>query len=303
MTLPSMPHLGPKILVIIPARGGSKGIPKKNLALLNGKPLLQYTIDAAKKASVSDMVAFGIPESEYTKPRIDTVIVSSDYKEILEYVSGYGYLDQNGDYKVIKYLVPELVKANIYHDGAYPYHGPTTYAMARPAEISTDASLCEDVVLHVLKNYKPQGYMRPVKASDVFEYIMLLQPTSPLRDASIITKCIEQLHTYKASSLITVKKMEDSPYKAIRFDEKGNLGPVMGIKEYLTKSRQELPECFIPNGAVYIVKTDLFLKTRSFFHKDTQLFIMDKERSLDIDTPKDLILAEEYLKSLHERAT
>ncbi len=254
MTLPQVHNIGKRILAIIPARGKSKGIPLKNIHPVNGKPLIYYTIEAAKGVPKKLFCEVYEEYEEYEKPIIMDVVVSSDDDRILSYAKDNGV-------SIIK----------------------------RPEEISGDSSICEEVVTHCIKEYK--------KKAIKFDYIMLLQPTSPLRGSEIITRCIEQLNKFKShSSLITVFKNEHSPYKAVKLNKKGELESAFGVKEYLTRSRQELPETFMPNGAVYIVETELFMSTKSFFHKDTQLFIMDREQSVDIDTLADVDKVEEYMR-------
>lgn len=224
-------------LAIIPARAGSKGIKNKNMTLVNGRPLIQYTLDCSLEL-----------KNENIK-----IAISSNDENLLNFINNNGY------------------------------HKSCSF-ISRPHHLCQDHSTCEEAVLHSIDFFR--GKRLP--ANKTFDYIILLQPTSPLRTADTIKKCIEQVLKTSASSLVSVCKTKHSPYKMVRINKKGEMEPVCGVKDYLTKSRQELPDVFIPNGAVYIVKTDIFVKTKSFFHKDTQLYVMPDRESIDIDTMQDV---------------
>lgn len=130
-----------RVLAIIPARGGSKGIPKKNIIDLAGKPLIAWTIEAS-----------------YCSKYITKTIVSSDSDEILE-------VAKNHNSNILK----------------------------RPDELATDISSSEIVVKHAIENMEEK-----------FDYIVLLQPTSPLRDTTDIDCAFENLFCSNATALISV---------------------------------------------------------------------------------------------------
>jgi CMP-N-acetylneuraminic acid synthetase len=123
-----------KIIAIIPARGGSKGLPRKNIKLLLGKPLVAWTIEQAKN-------------SKY----VNKVVVSTEDKEIAEISRGYGA------------EVPFL----------------------RPKELARDDSPTIDAILHALNWFEESG--------EYFDIVVLLEPTSPLRDVEDKDKCVEIL--------------------------------------------------------------------------------------------------------------
>ena len=220
-----------KVLAIIPARGGSKGLPRKNIIDIAGIPLISWTI----KASLN---------SKY----ILKTIVSSDSEEILEIAIKYG---------------AEIIK--------------------RPDEFATDTSSSEVVVKHVLESIEEK-----------FDYIVLLQPTSPLRDANDIDNAFEKLFSSKANALISVCEYDNKILKAFK---ENKFGYIEGISnnQYPFMRRQDLPKTYMSNGAIYIINVEEFLKNENFFTDKTISYEMSLEKSLDIDTLKDLEKVEKYI--------
>lgn len=217
------------VLAVIPARGGSKGVPKKNIKILVDKPLIAYTINAAKG-------------SRY----INKIIVSTDDAEIKEVSKQY-------DAEVID----------------------------RPKELAGDFSPSIDVVLHVLKNI---GNIKP-------DLVILLQPTSPLRTSEDIDNAIELfLNSKDALSLISITNYEKPPFWALKL--KDNLISPMFGEKYFKMMRQELPEAYKPNGAIFIARPETLLKYKTYYTQKTLGYIMPYERSIDIDTEFDFKLAE-----------
>ena len=213
-----------KVLAIIPARGGSKGLLGKNIIDLAGKPLITWTIEASL-------------DSKY----ITKTIVSSDSDAILEVAKRYS---------------SDILK--------------------RPDELATDISSSEVVVKHAIESMEEK-----------FDYIVLLQPTSPLRDTVDIDSAFEKLFTLDATALISVCELENKILKAFKENEFGYIESISNNK-YPFMRRQDLPKTYISNGAIYIIKVDEFLKNNSFFTDKTISFVMDEVKSLDIDTNEDL---------------
>lgn len=224
----------PKTIAIIPARGGSKGIPRKNVRLLAGKPLVCYAIEKAL-------------ESKY----IDTVVVSTEDGEIAE---------------VSKKCGAEILK--------------------RPEELAEDKTPTMDVVFHVLGSFEQNEYMDPI--------IVLLQPTSPLRDVEDIDGAIELFLNADCESVVSVCEVSHSPYWCLKI-EKGYLKPLFGNKYFGTR-RQELETTYMPNGAIYVLTPRTLYKYKSFYCDCTIPYIMPTERSIDIDTRLDFMLAELLIK-------
>jgi len=222
-----------KFLAVIPARGGSKRLPNKNILDLCGKPLIAWSIEAAKK-------------SKY----IDKVVVSSDRDKILEIAKEYG-----------------------------------VEALKRPDFLATDTASSVDVVKHVIENY-PE-----------FEYIVLLQPTSPLRNEKHIDEAIELLKKRKADAVISVCEVNHSPLWSNTLPK--NFSMENFLKDDIKNKRsQDLPKYYRLNGAIYISKTDKFLEQNTFFlDKNIFAFVMERKNSVDIDDVVDFKLAEVLIKN------
>lgn len=214
------------VLAIIPARGGSKGVPRKNVRPLAGKPLVAWTIEEAKK-------------SKY----IDRLILSSEDDEIIGAARSYGC------------EVP----------------------FKRPQDLALDHTPGIDPVLHALSAL-PEKY----------DYIVLLQPTSPLREASDIDGCLSYCLQYEAPACVTVTDPDKSPYWAYSVDYKMAMRPLIERENPEAARRQELPRLYVLNGAVYAAESQWLIKSMTFLTKETVAYFMPRERSVDIDTELDL---------------
>lgn len=153
----------------------------------------------------------------------------------------------------------------------------------RPSDISTDESPTADAVLHALSTL----------AGDSFEpeVIVLLQPTSPLRNAFDIDSALKLFEEKNCSSVISVCESSHPPFWALTVanDKPGSL---MGW-EFFKKRRQDLPKTYFPNGAIFIIRTKDFLSNKTFYIQDSLAFYeMPDERSIDIDNLIDFKLAE-----------
>lgn len=214
-----------KVLALITARGGSKGLPRKNVLLAGGKPLLAWTVDAAISAEC-----------------VDRVVLSSDDHEIMDAARSAG----------------------------------CDVPFCRPAHLASDVATSIDVVLHAL-NQLP-GY----------EYVVLLQPTSPLRTAADIDAAFELMLEKGVSSCVSVTEVEQSPYWMYRVTDENKLQRLLPNVEGGIR-RQDLPPIYALNGAIYIARIDWLKKTKSFVGDETIAYQMPRERSIDIDTPDDFI--------------
>jgi CMP-N,N'-diacetyllegionaminic acid synthase len=220
------------ILAVIPARGGSKGIPGKNIIPFVGKPLICYTIEAALK-------------SRYLK----SVIVSTDDADIAKIAKDCGA------------EVPFI----------------------RPPNLSQDDTSSVSVVKHAVNIVEEsQGCL--------FDFVVLLQPTSPLRNERYIDLAVEKMLETGADSVITVCKVKHHPFwNFVAQDDR-----LHSLLSNCDKSsrRQELPQAFAPNGAAYVVKRDVLFNENTMFGKDLRGVIMPSEESIDIDDYYDWFLAE-----------
>ncbi|MCX8059006.1 MAG: acylneuraminate cytidylyltransferase family protein [Spirochaetes bacterium] len=156
----------------------------------------------------------------------------------------------------------------------------------RPSYLSTDNASTDDVILYIIKKYN----------IDKSAFIILLQPTSPLRNEKHIDGAIDFLINKSANCIISVCEV-DYP---LQWCNKlpSNLSMSNFIKKkFLNKRSQDLPKYYRLNGAIYICKVDQYLKHKTFFiKKDIYGFIMNREDSIDIDEFFDLKLAELVLK-------
>jgi len=159
--------------------------------------------------------------------------------------------------------------------------------LKRPKELAQDSSPSEPLISHAIEHFEREG--------EFFDYLILLQPTSPLRDASDIDSAIKKLLANNADALISVYEPSHSPFKAFTTNSEGYLQGIVDNETPFMR-RQDLPSVYLTNGAIYIIKTEEFKKTRRLFASKTLPYIMPKEKSVDIDTPDDLKSAEEYLK-------
>lgn len=223
------------ILAIIPARGGSKGLPHKNILNVIDKPLIAWTI----KASF---------ESKY----ITKTIVSSDDDDILNISKSYG---------------ADIIK--------------------RPAELALDTSPSEVVVEHVLKetdkNITPE-----------YDLIVLLQPTSPLRNSEDIDAALEKMIIKNATALISVYEIDNKVLKTFIENKEGFIDGAFN-NEYPFNRRQDLPKVYMPNGAIYIITKSEFDANKTLITNRTAMYEMDKAKSIDIDNEEDIEAAERYL--------
>lgn len=225
---------GKTVLAIIPARGGSKGVPRKNIRLLAGKPLIAWTIDEANK-------------SKY----IDRLILSSEDEEIIKVAREYGC------------EVP----------------------FKRPVELAQDDTPGIESVIHSLDTLEEK-----------YDYVVLLQPTSPLRTVEDIDGCIQYCIMTESHACVSVTKAQQSPYWMY------NLGDDMKLKPFVQHDgrinrRQDLPEVYMLNGAVYVAEYGFIVENKSFLTEETVGYIMLGEKSVDIDTGNDFKLAELILTS------
>jgi len=222
-----------KILALIPARGGSKRLPRKNIKSLADKPLIGWSIDSALSCD-----------------KINTVIVSSDDSEVID---------------VAKKMGAEA-----------PF--------VRPEELSLDNSVSFDVAKHAIEYYASRG--------EFFDFLLLLQPTSPLRRLSHIEESLQLLVEKKADAVISVCKESHSPLWSNTIDDDFSLKGFIQEK-VKNKRSQDLPQYYRLNGAIYLVKIDKALEENTLFLSDNiYAYEMDEISSIDIDTELDFLLAE-----------
>lgn len=219
----------PRLLYLIPARAGSKGIPRKNLQPLGGMPLVCHSVLTALEVA----------------PSASDVVVSTDSEEIAEVARKAGA------------SVPFL----------------------RPAELATDSAGSREVMLHAL-NALP-GY----------DGVVLLQPTSPFRNADDVRGAVELFGSEKPDMVVGVKPAATNPYyNAYETRPDGSLAISKG--DGMVTRRQDAPEVWEFDGSLYVIAADSLRAHPSLARLPRILpFQTTSPFPIDIDTPLDLALA------------
>jgi len=220
------------VLGVIPARGGSKGIPDKNLATLAGRPLLAYTADAARLSR-----------------RLSRCIVSTDDERIADAARALGL------------EVPFL----------------------RPSELACDDTPMLPVLQHAAREV--------ARAASAVDAVVLLQPTSPLRQAMHIDAAIDLLESSGADSVVSVVEVphQFSPVSVMRLED-GQLRPFLDGP--LITRRQDKPKVFARNGPAVLAVRTRVIEAGTLYGDDCRPLIMTASQSIDIDGPDDLAFAE-----------
>ena len=128
--------------------------------------------------------------------------------------------------------------------------------------------------------------MHALDQAPEFEYVILLQPTSPLRTASEIDSAFAQMLLSGAPSCVSVCKVEQSPYLMYQLGEDKRLQSILP-KSKTANRRQDLPAAYLLNGAIYIARTEWLRETKNFITEETVAYVMSQYNSIDIDTPED----------------
>ncbi|WP_224959723.1 acylneuraminate cytidylyltransferase family protein [Geomonas subterranea] len=220
------------ILALITARGGSKGVPRKNVRPLAGKPLLAWSAAAALNAQTP----------------LKLVLSTDD---------------------------PEIAAAGLASGAEVPF--------LRPAELASDTATSEAAVRHTLDWLAEHEGYRP-------RLILLLQPTSPFRTSGDIDRALALQREKDADSVVSVTDNERPPQWLRRIGEDGLLKEI-GSTPYITR-RQESEKLYRFNGAIYVIKTEVFLEECTFYPKNMVPYLMPAERSLDIDSELDFLIAD-----------
>ncbi len=223
-----------RILGIVPARGGSKGIPRKNLADVCGQPLIAYSIETGRQLLTNGTLA--------------RCIVSTDDHEIAACAMALG----------------------------------ADVPFMRPSAAATDTAKALAYVLHALDALEPQD--------GVYDAVMLLQPTSPMRDTGAIAAAVGRFETSKSDSLISCYR-EEYINDLVMYDPQadGTLIPRNPLHNKGVR-RQEHGPAMVRNGALYVTRTSYIKETGSMVCDRPILLEMSKLESVDVDAPEDLIL-------------
>lgn len=232
---------GKKVLGIIPARGGSKGLPGKNIKELLGKPLIAWSIEAGKQSA-----------------HIDALIVSTDDEKIAEVSRKFGA------------EVPFL----------------------RPPEFASDTATSVDVIAHAVDFMQARG--------EHFDMIVLLEPTSPLREAQDIDAALELMADGSASAVVSVCEAESThPAFMFRMESGGHI-KTMQSTGFKVLRRQELDPAFFLDGSVYVSDIQTLLSQKTFCHDGTKGLTVPKWKAPEIDDIVDFLVVEAILKHRRE---
>lgn len=224
-----------RMVAIIPARKGSKRLPGKNTRILCGKPLVQWSIEAAQASAA-----------------VDRVLVTSDDPDVLAIAAELG----------------------------------VDFVVSRPEWLADDTAKTSDVIRHAIDHLAAQG-CRP-------EAICLLQPTSPLRAASDVDAAFRRYAESGGRSVVSVCEVDHPIAWCARLDETGSMSDfARKLKE--EKRSQDHEAYFRLNGAIYISSATNFLETGGFLDETALAYIMPRERSVDIDSALDLLVAQVML--------
>ena len=229
------------VLGIIPARGKSKGLSRKNIVSLGRKPLIAWIIKAALKSKF-----------------IDKVIVSTDDKKIADVAKNY------------RAEVPFI----------------------RPSKLATDNSKTFPVIKHAI------NFLKSKKQN--FDYVVLLEPTSPLTTNKDIDEALERLVRQRkiADAIVSVSRIEHyHPSFNVRVNRKGLISPYRGTK-FQDFRRQEIEDLYFFDGSLYISALNALLKKKGFLHSRTLSYKVPKWKALEIDDFVDLLYAEKTIASL-----
>lgn len=234
---------GKMVLVVVPARRGSKGLPLKNIRPLGGKPLLAWPIEAARKSRYADRVIISTEDAEFA-------------------------------------AIAQQAGADV------PF--------MRPAALASDTSPSIDFLLHAIDTLDTVG--------EKYDYIVLLEPTSPLTEASDIDTALELLvsRQSEADAIVGVTAMTTHhPAFAVHIAASGMLQPHAAPSFGQLPRRQDIEPLYSLDGSLYISTIASLQRERSFYHQRTLPYVTPRWKSFEIDDLIDLICIEAILERRH----
>jgi len=229
---------GKTALAIIPARGGSKGLPGKNIKVLCGKPLIVWSIEAAA-------------HSRY----LDEVLVSTDLQTIADLAQQHG--------------------------AKSPF--------LRPVELATDTAPTFEAVKHAIKFYRNNF-------NKEFTYIVLLEPTSPLREPDDIDSMLEKIdaESDRFDAIVSIGEVATHPAILKKIVNHALQPFYEGLPQ--TMRRQDNVPAYFPYGVAYIAKTEVLLEEKTFYSKRTTYYKIKRYQNYEIDDIYDFIAIEAIMK-------
>lgn len=233
---------GKRVLAIVPARRGSKGLPGKNVRPLAGKPLLAWPVEAAKGSAY-----------------VDRIILSTDDADFAEIGKRHGA------------EVPFL----------------------RPAELASDDSPSIEFLLHVVDTLEEAG--------DRYDYVVLLEPTSPLTQSSDVDAALKLLVSAAVGTdaVVGVAALVTShPAFALRIAPDGRITPFAANGFGDLPRRQDLEPLFVLDGSLYVSTVAALRRERGFCHAGTIAYETARHKALEIDDLVDFVCVEAILNNL-----
>lgn len=218
---------GRRVIGVIPARAGSERLAGKNIRPMAGRPLIQWTLDAARASTL-----------------LDLIVVTSDDEAVLSIARDAGVA-----------------------------------TICRPPALAGAEASVIDAVEHALD-----------QVGGVWDYVVLLQPTSPLRLAEDIDGAVRRCDDTGAPAVIAVSRLTKPAAFHDRLDAHGRLS-----------GSPDLEDVVLINGAVYVGRPDVLLRDRTFRSEGAQGYEMPAERSLDIDTLAEFLACEAYVTTTNRR--
>lgn len=231
---------GKRVLAIVPARKGSKGLPLKNVRPLGGKPLLAWPIAAARASA-----------------HVDRVIISTDDQ---------GFAD-----------------IAVAHGAEAPF--------LRPAEMASDTAPSIDFILHAVDTLAAAG--------DVFDYVVLLEPTSPLTEGVDVDAALAQLVAADADAIVGISKLEAThPAFAVRRADDGAISPYAAATFGEMPRRQDIEPLFVLDGTLYASTVAALRRERGFCHTRTLGYETARHKAHEVDDLVDFICIEAIASNL-----
>jgi len=222
---------GYRTLGIIPARGGSKGVKRKNIRYVGGKPLIYWSVKAAQESKL-----------------LTNYFVSTEDKEIADVTGSFGATILN-----------------------------------RPHHLAGDQTPMIPVLQHLC--------VEAEKLHGRFDYVLLMQPTAPMRTARHIDGAIDLMSKHPdCDSLVSVYQVEDCHPSRMYTCKEGFLSKF--YEEPAGSLRQDLEPVYHRNGAIYMCKRDLLMTKKLLLGNLPLAFFMSKADSVNIDDEDDLKIAD-----------
>lgn len=225
-------------LAIIPARGGSKGLPGKNIRELCGKPLIAWSIEAGLKSVC-----------------VDDVVVSTDSGEIAEISKNYG--------------------------ASAPF--------LRPEDLASDTATTFDAIKHTIEYYENNLHK-------TYDYIVLLEPTSPLREKNDLDEMIQKIAALNDDfdAIVSIGEVHEHPSIMKQLD-RNNIKPYCA-ELTMASRRQDNQPAYFPYGVAYIVKTKTLLEEKTFYPVRTTHHIIKRYQCYEVDDIYDFLAIENIMK-------